>query len=140
MSSEVTPNTRMSRQRREVLDNLASDKAFRSAQEIHSSLEQEGSSVGLATVYRNLQLLERLGDVDATRSEAGEMLYRICEAEQHHHHLICKSCGRTEEVELDGLEAAMRQLAADRGYTLTSHTVELSGLCPDCAAKDGGNR
>lgn len=140
MSSEVTPNTRMSRQRREVLDNLASDKAFRSAQEIHSSLEQEGSSVGLATVYRNLQLLERLGDVDATRSEAGEMLYRICEAEQHHHHLICKSCGRTEEVELDGLEAAMRQLAADRGYTLTSHTVELSGLCPDCADKEGGNR
>ncbi len=124
--------TRMSKQRREVMDNLAKHPVFRSAQDVHASLALSGSRTGLATVYRNLQVLEEAGQIDALRSRSGEMLYRICEAEEHHHHLVCTKCGRAEEVELDGMEQAIQDLAVSHGYELLDHTLELVGVCRQC--------
>lgn len=124
--------TRMSKQRREVMENLAKHPVFRSAQDVHASLTQSGSRTGLATVYRNLQVLEESGHIDAMRSRSGEMLYRICEAQEHHHHLVCTKCGRAEEVELDGMEQAIQDLAVSHGYELLDHTLELLGVCGQC--------
>lgn len=129
---KIAPLPRMSRQRREVLDNLAHHPVFRSAQQIHASLADSGSSTGLATVYRNLQVLEESGQVDALRSPGGEMLYRSCHVEEHHHHLVCTKCGRAQEVELDRMEQVIQDLAKKYGYELLDHTLELVGLCPQC--------
>lgn len=126
------PGQRMSRQRRAVLDNLAAHSVFRSAQDIHASMTEGEEVASLATVYRNLQLLEEAGLVDAVRARSGEMLYRSCEAASHHHHLICSECGRAEEVELDGMEQVIQQLAGSHGYELLDHTVEMIGLCHSC--------
>lgn len=131
-AKKASPLPRMSRQRREVLANLTRHPVFRSAQQIHASLTDAGSTTGLATVYRNLQVLEESGQVDALRSPGGEMLYRTCDADEHHHHLVCTTCGRAEEVELDGMEQVIQDLAKKYGYELLDHTLELVGLCAQC--------
>jgi Fur family ferric uptake transcriptional regulator len=136
----VSSPQRMSKQRKAVLDNLESHSTFRSAQEIHGSMENAGETAGLATVYRNLQVLEDSGLVDAIRGESGEMLYRSCTPGSHHHHLICTRCGRAEEVELDGLEQIMQDLAQSHGFELLDHTVELAGLCEQCRGLEEGEQ
>ncbi|MFW6775454.1 Fur family transcriptional regulator [Nocardioides sp. CPCC 205120] len=128
------PGTRPTRQRRAVGEVLASFDDFRSAQEIHVLLGQRGESVGLATVYRTLQLLADAGEVDVLRSEDGEAIYRRCSA-THHHHLVCRSCGATVEVEGPTVERWTSAIADENGYVDISHTLEIFGTCRDCAAR-----
>src|SRR5215467_6811495 len=78
---------------------LASLPGFCSAQEIHAELRRRGDHVGLTTVYRHLQVLSERGAVDTIRDESGETLYRQCQTSTHHHHLTCRACGHSVEVE-----------------------------------------
>ena len=75
-----------------------------SAQALHSALRDGGSSIGLATVYRALADLAVEGEADSLQQE-GESLYRACTPGTHHHHLICRNCGLTVEIEADAVEA-----------------------------------
>ena len=124
---------RTTRQRQVVADVLAEVAEFRSAQEIHAELDERGDHIGLATVYRTLQLLADAGNVDVLRSDAGEALYRHCST-GHHHHLVCRSCGRTVEVEGPAVERWADRIAGEHGYTDISHTLELFGTCSECQA------
>ncbi|WP_304512011.1 Fur family transcriptional regulator [Demequina soli] len=127
--------TRMTRQRREILDALDT-RDFRSAQSWHERLRTTGSGVGLATVYRALQALAESGEVDAVVAESGETLYRRCEAgEEHHHHLRCRVCGKAVEIDVPSFEEFAARLAAEHGYARIDHTIELTGVCPDCTAE-----
>jgi Fur family ferric uptake transcriptional regulator len=114
-----------------VLEALASVEDFRSAQEVHEILTSSGSPVGLATVYRTLQLYADHGDVDVLRREDGEAIYRRC-SQTHHHHLVCRSCGATVEVEGPTVERWTRSIAAEHGFSDVSHTLEIFGTCPNC--------
>jgi Fur family ferric uptake transcriptional regulator len=71
------------------------------------------------------------GEADALTGSDGETRYRICGLE-HHHHLICNSCGKTVEFELPGFEAATKALAQSHGFQEVSHSIELFGTCADC--------
>lgn len=122
---------RSTRQRRAVQELMDSLDEFSSAQEIHARLRDTGSNVGLTTVYRTLQSMAQAGQVDVLRPEDGEARYRSCTSE-HHHHLVCRSCARTLEVDSPLVERWAEQVAADRGFTDISHTVEIYGLCADC--------
>ncbi len=127
---------RMTKQRAAVLDLLDRNSEFRSAQAWHDSLRHDGSSVGLATVYRTLQSLAEAGDVDTVVTDSGETLYRRCEAgEEHHHHLRCRICGRAEDIDMPEFEAWADRIASDHGYSRIDHTVELTGVCTECAAR-----
>jgi Fur family transcriptional regulator, ferric uptake regulator len=106
---------------------------FCSAQEIHAELRRKGEHVGLATVYRHLQALSEQGSVDAIRDASGETLYKQCGTSVHHHHLTCRNCGRSVEVEGRAVEQWAEKVAAEAGFTDVDHTVELFGLCPECA-------
>ena len=128
---------RATRQAEAVSQALADLPEFRSAQEIHAELRRRGERVGLATVYRHLQALHQYGGVDALRDERGEVLYRRCDTGAHHHHLTCRSCGRSVEVEAAAIERWAEQIAAENGFTEIDHTVEIFGLCPQCARRDG---
>ena len=123
------PGERPTRQRRAVAEALASFTDFRSAQEIHALLAARGDRVGLATVYRTLQRLADRGEVDVLRSEDAEAIYRRC-SDSHHHHLVCRSCGATVEVEGPAVERWTSAIAADHGFTAVSHTLEIFGTCP----------
>ena len=126
--------TRGTRQAQALAAALESLPGFCSAQEIHAELRHRGEHVGLATVYRHLQALSEQGSVDAIRDASGEILYRRCRSDAHHHHLTCRNCGRSVEVEGRAVERWAEQVAAEAGFTDVGHTVELFGLCPDCGA------
>lgn len=125
---------RNTRQRAEILDLLDGLEEFRSAQQLHETLRERGSSVGLATVYRAVQMLSEHGDVDVLRTAEGESLYRRCVTRNHHHHLVCRSCGRTVEIDGPGAEAWAAQVGATHGFADISHTIELFGTCAECRA------
>jgi Fur family ferric uptake transcriptional regulator len=122
---------RPTRQRRAVSAALQEFDDFRSAQEIHDALKAGGDNVGLSTVYRALQAMADVGELDVLRSEAGEAVYRRCSG-SHHHHLVCRSCGATVEVEGPAVERWTRAVAAAHGYADVSHTLEIFGTCAHC--------
>jgi Fur family ferric uptake transcriptional regulator len=123
---------RPTRQRAAVADALASVDDFRSAQELHDLLKRRGDMVGLATVYRTLQALADAGEVDVLRTDEGEAVYRRCST-GHHHHLVCRGCGRTVEVEGPAVERWTERIAADHGFVDVRHTLEVFGTCAQCA-------
>ena len=125
------PGGRPTRQRRAVAEVLGTFSDFRSAQEIHELLAQRGEAVGLATVYRTLQRLADAGEVDLLRTEDGEAIYRRC-SPAHHHHLVCRTCGATVEVEGPAVERWTRSIAEEHGYADVSHTLEIFGVCGSC--------
>ena len=131
MSSQP-PVTRTTRQRTAIESLLASTDEFHSAQELHTRLVERGTRVGLSTVYRTLQAMAEAGDLDVLRQENGEALYRRCSG-RHHHHLVCRRCGRTIEIEGTDVEAWAARMAAEHGFVDPTHEVEVYGTCPDCA-------
>jgi len=128
------PGRRSSRPRRLVREALGAEDAFVSAQQVFDTIRTGGEKVGLSTVYRNLQGMAEAGEVDVLRTDDGEALYRKCGA-HHHHHLVCRQCGRTVEVEGPTVERWAATAAAKHGFVDVTHTVELFGLCAECAAK-----
>jgi len=123
---------RNTRQRGEVLALLEEIDDFRTPQQLHSDLRSNGAKVGLTTVYRTLQMLVDAGEVDTMRLPTGEQLFRRC-GRSHHHHLVCRRCGTTVEVEGPAVERWADRLAAEHGFTDVSHTLEIFGTCPRCA-------
>jgi Fur family ferric uptake transcriptional regulator len=115
-----------------VLAALAEIDDFRSTQELHDYLRRRGDAVGLTTVYRTLQALAEAGEVDVIVREDGESVYRQCSS-SHHHHLVCRDCGRTVEVEGPAVERWATRVAEDHGFTDVSHTLEIFGVCSSCA-------
>jgi len=110
---------------------MESVEDFRSAQEVHEALRRSGETVGLSTVYRTLQSMADAGELDVLRSENGEAVYRRCST-SHHHHLVCRTCGATVEVEGPAVERWTRSVAEAHGFRDVSHTLEVFGTCPDC--------
>ena len=98
MTDQTQTGRRPTRQRTALADELSGAAEFRSAQDIHASLSASGTRVGLATVYRNLQAMAADGEVDVIRTADGEAVYRAGATEQHHHHVVCRSGGRTVEA------------------------------------------
>ncbi len=127
----------MTRAQRAVLGALSDTDRFVSAQDLHAVLRGRGESVGLSSVYRALHELERGGQVDVVRSDEGESTYRACDAEEHHHHLICIDCGATVEIEASEMERWVARTAAQHGFVLDRHTLELHGRCAACAHRAG---
>ena len=138
MSQQPVREQRRTRQRAAVDEVLDEVDDFVSAQELHQMLRARGSRVGLATVYRALQTLTDDGRVDVLRSDAGEAVYRRCDQPDHHHHLVCRSCGAAVEISRPAVEAWAEDVARAHGYVDVTHTVEIFGLCPRCAALSSG--
>ena len=136
----MTPQTspaRQTRQRTAIKAALDGRDDFMSAQQLHDLLRHQGESVGLTTVYRSLQGLAEAGEVDLLVTDDGETVYRRCSPE-HHHHLVCRSCGRTVEITGPAVESWADAVAREHGFTEISHTLEVFGLCADCDAAGRG--
>jgi Fur family transcriptional regulator, ferric uptake regulator len=121
----------MTARRDDVRRALSATDGFRSAQEIYAGLRATGSKIGLTTVYRALQALNDAGEVDVLRTDEGEAVYRACLTGEHHHHLVCRVCGRTVEVEGPAVESWAATIGAEHGFGDVTHTVEIFGTCSD---------
>lgn len=124
--------TRSTAQKALIRSALEAETRFVSAQQLHRRLEDEGAAVGLATVYRQLSALSRSGEADSI-TVAEKQLFRACTHSEHHHHLVCESCGKAVEIEPPS-EDWMRTLARSHGFEITRHMFEIFGLCTECRA------
>ncbi|MDN5762519.1 MAG: transcriptional repressor [Microlunatus sp.] len=122
---------RRTRQRVAVQEVLADLHEFRTAQQIHDELRRREDRIGLTTVYRTLQSLTEAGELDVLRTSEGETAYRRC-SDGHHHHLVCRSCGRTVEVSGPAVERWADAVADEYGFRDVSHDLEIFGTCGSC--------
>ena len=128
----TTTKRRETRQRTAVSALLGRTDSFISAQELHARLRDEGDGIGLATVYRSLQQLVEDGEVDVVHPGDGEAVYRRCSS-GHHHHLVCRVCRTTVEVDSRAVEQWARTLGEQNGFADVDHVVEVFGTCSACA-------
>ena len=126
---------RTTKQRAAVIAVFDALDGFHSAQEVHARLRSAGDGVGLSTVYRAVQSLADDGELDSIRTDSGEALYRRC-SPAHHHHLVCRTCGRTVEVAGPTVEQWADRVAAEHGFADVSHTLDIFGTCGECRAAD----
>ena len=118
-------------QKTAVLRELENTQEFVSAQELHQKITVSGKKLGLTTVYRALTEMVEQSLADSLSLSDGETRYRICTPE-HHHHLICRSCGKTVEFDLPGFEELALAVAKENSFTDLSHEIELFGVCQSC--------
>ena len=124
---------RASTAREEVIEAIASLGCSVTAREVSDLLRERGSGVGLASIYRALELLERLGLIK--RFDVGEGTARYEAAHpsgEHHHHVVCDSCGKVEPFEDDALERAIHDLSDKVTFEVAAHDVTLHGECQAC--------
>ena len=133
----ATGRVRNTRQAEAVESILREADGFRTAQDLFAELRRRGDRIGLTTVYRHLAALSEQGSADVVHTADGESQYRLCgvpsadPAVDHHHHVVCRECGRSVEVSGPEVEEWAARVAAAAGYTDVSHTLEVFGLCPE---------
>jgi Fur family transcriptional regulator, ferric uptake regulator len=116
-----------------VVELLGRQRCCATAQEIHEGTRRAGRPVGIASVYRVLDLLSDLGLVQ--RVDVGDHAARYEPAipgGDHHHHVVCDDCGKVEAWQDEGLERAVDRVAGKVGYRVAGHDVVLRGVCVDC--------
>ncbi|MBC7464199.1 MAG: transcriptional repressor [Actinobacteria bacterium] len=121
----------MSKSKTRILQALDSAGGFASAQEIHQLMTRSGERIGLTTTYRTLGKLLQEKIIDVMRREDGESVYRLC-GESHHHHLVCKKCGKTIEIDGGSVEKWASEHALEHGFHDVSHSAEIYGTCQSC--------
>lgn len=125
-------------QRKAVLDVLQQTRGTHmTAEDIYNEVKKSNPRIGIATVYRTLELLARLEIVHKNIFDEGKYRYEFCENDGHfHHHFLCSNCGVIIEVEEDYLSFLEEELER-RGFYISDHNLQIYGLCPEC--HDNGN-
>jgi Fur family transcriptional regulator, ferric uptake regulator len=122
----------VTRPREWIASVLAREPRFLSAAQIHQRLKRAGARVSLSTVYRTLDRLRHKGGVTARADAEGEATYMLCEPARHHHHAICRACGRVEDVDCAATEKFAESLRSFHGFELDGHAMEFFGTCSGC--------
>lgn len=135
MEVAVAEKHRRSPHRQTIENELAKYDRFISAQDLHAALARSGKRIGLATVYRNLNDFVEHDIADAISPTGVGQLFRKCSQDDHHHHLTCRNCGRTVEIE-PPIESWVTRTARQNGFTNIEHTVELIGHCAECSREE----
>ncbi len=120
--------------RRAMAEMVAGRTGRFTAEDLLSEARRSRRGVGRATIFRSLEIFEALGLVEQVHLPNGEHAYVAC-ARNHHHHVVCQRCGRSQEVGDLGITPIARELVEQRtGFLVDTHRIEFFGLCPDCRA------
>jgi len=124
---------RLTGPRRSVAELIAKRDGHFTAADLIADARRQRPGMGRATIFRTLELLTKVNALERLDLPSGEHAYVSCEPEQHHHHVVCRQCGRSVEVEDSGLQSVVSEIALRSGYLIDDHRLELFGLCPNCA-------
>jgi Fur family ferric uptake transcriptional regulator len=113
---------------------LADAGTFVSAQDLYTRLRATGHRIGLTTVYRALAAMAETGEADVLTAD-GQQVYRACGSGEHHHHLVCRTCGKTVEVSGPAVERWAAAIGGEHGFVDVTHSLEIFGTCGDCASQ-----
>lgn len=123
---------RCTNQREAILDVLLNNENhFISAEEIYNKTKKIYPTTNFSTVYRNLEILDNLGIIHRTNADGKKAMYEIICEDSHHHHIICKGCGKTEVVDFCPY-INIKEKLSNEGFILTDHKFELYGYCEKC--------
>ncbi|PCH83715.1 MAG: ferric iron uptake transcriptional regulator [Piscirickettsiaceae bacterium] len=118
--------------RLKILDMLeTSGNKHLSAENMYKALLEEGEIIGLATVYRVLTQFEGAGLVKRHHFEGGNSVFELSQGE-HHDHILCVKCGRVDEFHDEVIEQHQRDIAKQKGYKMTDHSLYIYGICSAC--------
>ena len=129
---KVTPR------RQEIMNCLGGEESYLSAEEVWSRVNARLGSIGLPTVYRILDELAEAGVVTRIFLSDRKQYYYLCSNQGHHHHFVCESCRRVEDVEQCGLDSVTRAFARRSGGRVTSHILQINGICGSCCQSPAG--
>jgi len=126
---KVTPR------RQEILSCLGDEQAYLSADEVWNRIKPRLGSIGLPTVYRILDELAEAGVITRIFMPDRKQYYFLCANQEHHHHFVCESCRRVEDVQQCGLDGVSREIAHRSGGRVTSHIIQINGICGSCCSR-----
>ncbi len=126
---------KQTKQRNIIIEIFLDQGGHVSAEDLHAKVRKKGHNIGLATVYRTLNLLKEGGFADQKQFSDGKSVFELREPGQHHDHLVCVSCGKVVEFENQEIEILQEQVAKRYHFRLTRHTLDLFGYCSDCDKK-----
>ncbi|WP_249323505.1 Fur family transcriptional regulator [Wansuia hejianensis] len=126
---------KLTSQRKAILETMFEHhNEHLSCEDIFSLVSKENLDIGIATIYRSLQLFEKLNIVYKLNFDDGFSRYELNfgTEEHHHHHLICLKCGKVLEVKLDLLESLEKEIEKDGNFKIEDHNVKFYGYCKEC--------
>jgi len=125
-------NLKMTPQRRVILDTLLKRSDHLSSEELYAEVKKRDKTIGQATVYRTLKLLNDAGIIEPLDFADGVTRYEPSYGQGHHDHLICEKCGKNIEILDEMIERRQEEIAKGQGFKLLRHKMYLYGICPDC--------
>lgn len=131
-----TGGYKFTNQRQAVLEVISQNKKKHlSSEEIYGEVKKKYPNIGLATVYRTVQLFEKIGLVQHISLDDGRLRYQLADPEEkhEHHHLICEICGDVIDVQEDMLELFEEEIFLKKGFTVTNHRLTVFGICKNCS-------
>lgn len=120
---------KQTKQRQRIVELFIGLNSHTSAEDLHQAVKREGHNVGLATVYRTLNILVDAGLVEQKSFREGHFVYEVRTPGEHHDHLICLDCGKVLEFENPEIESIQDKIAIQYGFRLTHHRLDLYGRC-----------
>lgn len=123
---------RLTEPRRAVAELVASQEAHFTAAGLAAEARERRLNIGRATIFRSLDVFATLGLVERVDLPGGEHAYVACDP-VHHHHAICTSCGRSTDVLDHGLADTLTRIGRESGFQVTTHRLEIFGLCAPCS-------
>ncbi|TAL07866.1 MAG: transcriptional repressor [Chloroflexota bacterium] len=123
---------RLTGPRRAVADLIARREGHFTAADLVDDGMRRRPAIARATIFRTLEALEGVGAIERIDLPSGDHAYITCEPADHHHHVVCRECGRAADVDDAGLAGVVSRIATESGYRIDAHRLELFGLCPVC--------
>jgi Fur family ferric uptake transcriptional regulator len=138
LESDRMDRLRMTRQRRVILEELRKENTHPTADLLYETVRKRLPKISLGTVYRNLEILTALGEIQTIEISGSQKRYDGIP--QKHYHIRCVHCGRMDDAPIAPLSSLENELYGATVYTIMGHRLEFMGLCPECSRSDEARR
>jgi Fe2+ or Zn2+ uptake regulation protein len=123
-----------------ILDILSREKIYLSPEEVWTKLKERFSTVGLPTVYRNLEELADGGIIFKVIHSDRKLYYFLCNNTDHHHHFVCTGCKRVDDLNYCAFDEIEKEVSENLNGTISSHIMQVFGMCRQCSSASRGGR